>query len=320
MALPTTRVLAVLDLLQSHGRMSGSELAKRVGVDVRTLRRYIVMLEDLGIPLTAERGRHGAYMLIAGFRLPPMMFTNDEAVALSVGMVAARGLGLAESSPAVESVQAKLARVMPEKLKQQVGAFADTVKIDLRPSPGSSGSNAALMRLMAAAQTQQRVDMHYVSSEGEQTERQFDPYGLAYWAGSWYALGMCHLRNDLRSFRLDRIGAIAMVDVHFQRPRDFDALDRLTRNIASMPRGCPIEVLLHTDLEHASKALPLTFGLLEPLDNGVLLHCSADDLGWFARQLAGLPFDFEIRTPAELRVELARCATRLHSLAAIGAK
>src|SRR5690348_2626428 len=151
MALPTTRVLAVLDLLQSHGRMSGSELAERVGVDVRTLRRYIVMLEELGIPITTERGRHGAYLLVAGFKLPPMMFNNDEAVALSVGMVAARGLGLADAAPAVASAQAKLARVMPAALKRHVHANADTVKVDLLPATHTPASNAALTALTTAA-------------------------------------------------------------------------------------------------------------------------------------------------------------------------
>ncbi|MFC5526390.1 helix-turn-helix transcriptional regulator [Rhodanobacter ginsengisoli] len=318
MTKPTTRVLAVLDLLQSHGRMSGSELARRVGVDVRTLRRYIVMLEDLGIPLTAERGRHGAYMLVAGFKLPPMMFTNDEAVALSVGMVAARGLGLAQAAPAVESVQAKLARVMPDSLKQQVGAIADTVKVDLQSAAHAPGSNAALMALTRAAQTRQRVHMSYDSAAGAHTEREFDPYGLAWWAGAWYAVGMCHLRHDLRSFRLDRIGAVNGLDRPFRRPPGFDALDQLLRGIATIPHGRPIEVLLRTDLQTARRAFSLAFGLLEPGDGGVLLRTSADDLAWFARQLAALPFDFEIRTPARLRVALALRAKHLHALAAAG--
>ncbi|MBN8894662.1 MAG: YafY family transcriptional regulator [Rhodanobacter sp.] len=315
MAKPTTRVLAVLDLLQSHGRMSGPELARRVGVDVRTLRRYIVMLEDLGIPLTTERGRHGAYMLVAGFRLPPMMFTNDEAVALSVGMVAARGLGLAEAAPAVESVQAKLARVMPDGVKRHVRAIADTVKVDMLPATIMPTSNAALITLTTAAQAQQRVRMSYDSAQGSHTEREFDPYGLAWRGGAWYALGMCQLRHGLRSFRLDRMGQVTLLDHHFERPDDFDALEHLVQGIAGMPRGRDIEVLLHADLPTARHAFSLGFGLLEPLDRGVLLRSSADDLAWFARQLAAVPFDFEIRTPSALRAELARCAVRLQKLA-----
>lgn len=314
MAFPATRVLAVLDLLQSHGRMSGSELAQRIGVDVRTLRRYIVMLEELGIPITTERGRHGAYMLVAGFKLPPMMFTNDEAVALSIGMVAARGLGLADAAPAVESAQAKLARVMPETLKRHVRAIADTVKIDLRHNVNAPDSNAALIALTTAAQAQQRVHLRY-SAQGVNSERDFDPYGLAYYLGAWYALGMCHLRNDLRSFRLDRVRDVAPLELHFSRPQAFDALDQLMRSIANVPRANTIEILLRTDLKTARNAFSLAFGLLEPSDDGVLLRTSADSLAWFARQLAGLPFDFEIRGPEALRDEVRLRADRLHALA-----
>src|SRR3712207_4792248 len=97
---PSTRVLTVLELLQSYGRMTGPELAERLEVNVRTARRYITMLQDLGIPIEAERGRYGAYRLRPGFKLPPMMFTEDEALALTLGLLAARQIGLAAAAPA----------------------------------------------------------------------------------------------------------------------------------------------------------------------------------------------------------------------------
>src|SRR5690349_25115270 len=97
---PTTRVLAVLELLQTHGRLSGAEMSARLAVDARTLRRYIVTLEEIGIPITTERGRHGGYALMPGFKLPPMMFTEDEALALAIGLQAARSLGFAEAAGA----------------------------------------------------------------------------------------------------------------------------------------------------------------------------------------------------------------------------
>jgi predicted DNA-binding transcriptional regulator YafY len=126
---------------------------------------------------------------------------------------------------------------------------------------------------------------------------------------------MCRLRNDLRSFRLDRVKDVALLDLRFERPAGFDALDQLAHSIATLPRANPIEVLLHTDLKTARNALSLTFGLLELTQGGVLLRSSADSLAWFARQLAGLPFAFEIRTPARLRIELRLCAERLRALA-----
>ena len=319
MTLPTTRVLAVLELLQGHGRMSGTELAARIGVDVRTLRRYIVMLETMGVPITSERGRLGAYLLVAGFKLPPMMFTNDEAVALSIGMVAARGLGLADAAPAIASAQAKLARVMPARLKRQVGAIGDTVRLESRQAINAPASNEALVALTLAAKQQSRVHLRYRSGQGIDSERDFDPYGLACRGGAWYAVGMCRLRNDLRSFRLDRVVTVSVGDGHFEKPAGFDALEQLARSIARMPREHAIEVLLHTDLQAAGAAFGLAFGLLEPMDDGILLRSSADDLAWFARQLAALPFDFEIRTPDALRAELRSHAGRMQALAAAGA-
>ena len=173
---PTTRVLTVLELLQTHGKLSGPELANRLGVDGRTLRRYIGKLEDLGIPVTAERGRYGSYSLIRGFKLPPMMFTEDEAMALSVGLLAARQLGLAEAALAVESAQAKLERVMPAALKNRLRALTETVTLDMRVSPFAS-DNAALLTLSTAAHAHHRVHLHYRSLQGDDTERDFDQAG-----------------------------------------------------------------------------------------------------------------------------------------------
>ncbi|MFY0562498.1 helix-turn-helix transcriptional regulator [Archangium lansingense] len=310
MSRPTTRVLTVLELLQTHGRMSGAELARRLEVDRRTVRRYIAMLEELGIPITAERGRDGSYMLVAGFKLPPMMFTEDEALALSVGLLAARGLGLAEAAPAVASAQAKLERVMPASVKRRVRAVDETVTLDLSRST-APGDNAALVALSAASQAQRRVRLHYRAAEHEETERDFDPYGLAWRGGRWYAVGICHLRNGLRSFRLDRVQSVQPLDVSFTRPEGFDALEHLTLSVATLPRAFAIEVLLKTDLETARRGVFPSFGVLEQVAEGVLLRGQSDDLGWFARELARLPFAFEIKQPDALREDLASCARRL---------
>jgi len=309
---PAARVLAVLDLLQGHGRMSGPELARRIGVDVRSLRRYIAALEDMGVPVASERGRHGGYFLATGFRLPPMMFTNDEAVALAVGMVAARGLGLADAAPAIASAQSKLARVMPASLTRQVHAISETVAVDLRGASSVPASNAPLVALADAARTQQRVHLAYRSGRGEDSERDVDPYGLAFHNGAWYAVGWCHLRGDLRSFRLDRVRAVQPLPVSFGRPEGFDALARLRESIALLPRAYQIAVLLDCDLGAARLVFPTEFGLLEPaVEGGVLLRTSADDLDWFARRLCALPFAFRILEPEPLRAALDAHLRRL---------
>lgn len=313
MARPTTRVLAMLELLQTHARMSGSELAQRLEVDVRTVRRYIAVLEELGIPITTERGRFGAYLLVAGFKLPPMMFTDDEALALSVGLQAARRMGLPEAGVAIESAQAKLERVMPAKLKRRVRAVGEMVSIDLsRGSPRQS--NAGLLALSTAAHAQQRVHLHYRSNDGAGTERDFDPYGLAWRTGQWYVIGMCHLRKGMRSFRIDRVHDVQLLQESFSRPADFDALNYLAASIATIDRAVAVEVLLKTDLRTAREAIRGDIGLLEPQHDGVLLRSRTDDVPWYGRQLARLPFDFEIRSPPELREALRTHAAHLLTL------
>ena len=313
MARPTTRILALLELLQARGSLSGPELARRLEVDERTLRRYIRALEDLGVPVTAERGRHGGYSLVSGFRLPPMMFNNDEALALSLGLVAARGLGLAEAAPAVEGLQAKLGRVMPQALQQQLQALCATVTLEL-PDARERANDAALLQLAAAAQAQQRVWMSYRSEQGEASEREFDPYGLVYRSGRWYVSGWCHLRAGLRSFRLDRIVELRRLETRFERPVDFDAAAHLAQSIVALPRALDVEVLLHAPLEQVAAELRGALGMLVPEGEHTRLHTQTDAPAWFARQLLRLPFDVEVRGPQELRQILRERARRLQAL------
>ncbi|HEX7046284.1 MAG TPA: YafY family protein [Gammaproteobacteria bacterium] len=310
MAHPAARVLAVLELLQAHGRMSGAELARRLEVDGRTLRRYITTLEDLGIPITAERGRYGGYQLVTGFKLPPMTFTNDETLAISLGLLAARSLGLVAAAPAIESTQAKLERVMPANLKRRVRALSETTTLDL--SAGAAATdNIALVALTSAAQARQRVHLAYRAANGSVTAREFDAYGLVYRNGHWYVGGFCHLRKDLRSFRLDRVQEVRLLEATFERPADFDAAKHLTFSIATLPRSLDVEILLHTDLANALSELHESLGLFEPCEEGVLLRAKTDSIAWFARQLARLSFPFEIREPTELRAALREHASVL---------
>jgi predicted DNA-binding transcriptional regulator YafY len=304
---PTTRVLAVLELLQTHGQMAGSDLAARLKVNGRTLRRYIARLLDLGIPIAVEHGRHGGYRLVPGYKLPPLLFTDEEALALSVGLLAARSLGLADANPGVVGAQAKLERVMPASLRRRVRAADETVALDLprRPTPPDG---AALAALTSAAQARRRVVLDYVSAQSAATAREFDPYGLAYRGGCWYAVGHCHLRKGLRSFRVDRIRGVRALDVPFERPASFDALAHVAFSVATIPRRHAVEVFLKTGIDTARRELFPTIGVLEPAEGGVLLRAQADDLAWFARELARLPFAFEVRRPRELRT-----AVRAHA-------
>ncbi len=241
-----------------------------------------------------------------------MMFTDGEALALSVGLLAARGLGLAQGAAAVESAQAKLERVMPASLKRRVRSIDETVTLDLsRSSAGADTATLMLGALSAAARSQTRVRMRYRGARGDEAERDFDAYGLVYRGGRWYAVGHCHLRRGLRSFRLDRVLAVRQLEAGFSKPPGFDALAHLTFSIATLPREFAVEVLLETDLSKAQRELFPAAGVLEETAGGVLLRSQVDDLDWFARELARLPFSFEIRRPAALRRAVRAHARRL---------
>ncbi len=314
MSQPTTRVLALLEMLQEREVTGGAELARTLEVDRRTLRRYIVMLEELGIPIVTTQGRYGGYQVVPGFKLPPMIFSDEEALALAVGLMAARGLGLAQSMPAVASARAKLDRVFPAKLKSRLRAVDESVALELaRPAPVIDQQVLGL--LCTASQERRRVRMTYQSRSDEQTEREFDPYGLVYRTGRWYIVGWCHLRRSLRSFRLDRVVSASSSTVHFERPADFDTLAYLKQSITMIPRAHTVEVLLETDLASAQCALVPYVGVLECVDEGVLLRAQADDLDWIARELARLPFNFSVKSPTALRGAITRISQRLERLA-----
>jgi predicted DNA-binding transcriptional regulator YafY len=315
MSRPTVRVLALLELLQARGSTSGAQLAQALDVDRRTLRRYITTLEELGIPITTSQGRFGGYQLVPGFKLPPLMLTDDEAVALAMGLLAARSLGLGRAMPAVASAKAKLGRVMPERLRGRLNAVDQSVALELTRPVAPIDENV-LGLLTTAAQERRRIHLQYQTPQGLNTQRDFDPYGLVCREGRWYAVGMCHLRKGLRSFRLDRVSAAAAVEARFDRPASFDALAYLKESIAALPRAHQIEVVLATDLATAQREMVSGFGVLEWAGRGVLMRSQADDLDWFALQLARLPFDFRVRSPAALRVAVASMGRRLVRLAA----
>jgi len=332
-AQPVARLLAALELLQTHRRVTGGELAERLQVDRRTARRYVARLIEMGVPIDTDRGRDGAYRLTAGYKLPPMMFSDDEALALALGLVAARDLGLGEARLAVHSALDKLERVMPENLRMRVRSVGRAVRLDLRSTATPSHARA-LATLSEAIQKQQRVRLRYVAPKRERdtgddaaassprkppntTERLFDAWGLAYYTGHWYAVGHCHLRGGQRSFRVDRMAEVQLVGGSFAPPPDFDALDAMRHTMATLPRQHPVEVLLHTTLDEARHELPDDIGTFERVvargAARVRLVGRTDDLAWFARQLARVSFRVEIRKPAALADALRAHAERLLS-------
>ncbi|HLJ81221.1 MAG TPA: YafY family protein [Ktedonobacterales bacterium] len=311
---PTTRVLTVLELLQSRARMSGPELAARLEVDVRTVRRYVTMLQSLGIPIEAGRGRYGAYRLRPGYKLPPLMLTEDEALAVVLGLLAARRLGLAATAPDVEGALAKIERVLPVALRERVQAVQETLVLAVEQE-GVAAERAVVLTLGAATQQSRRVWLRYQAYDGRDTERTVDPYGLVYRAGRWYMAGYCHLREDVRVFRLDRVTSAEPLDETFTRPADFDTLAVVERGIASVPDTWEVVVLLRMSLEKARRRIPAATGHLEETPDGVLFRCYRQELGWVAHLLVGLGCPVVVREPPELRAVLRELAARAIEMA-----
>lgn len=306
---PTTRLLSVLEMLQSRGQMSGAELARRLEVDRRTVRRYIMMLQDMGIPVEAERGPHGAYRLQRGRRIPPLLFTESEAIALTLGLLAIREFRFPVEIAAVESALAKTERVLPEKLLTQARALQETVTFHLDFLP-SRVENNALAILGTAVQQRQRVHLRYRSGANEETERDFDPYGIVFNEGFWYTAGYCHLRKDLRTFRMDRIRGLRTKEEAFDRPQDFNVLEHVLNSLFSRPESEQIEVLMKTTLEHARQVTSPDMGTLEETDEGVIFRRAALHLEWVAFFLMCLDFPVIVRKPNSLREMLQTMATR----------
>jgi predicted DNA-binding transcriptional regulator YafY len=306
---PTTRLLTVLELLQSRGQMSSTELAERLEVDARTVRRYIMLLQDIGIPIEAEMGRHGGYALRPGFKLPPMMFTNDEALALILGLLAVRGLGLTTPSAAIEGATAKLYRVLPEALRDPIQAMQNALVFDV-PVPNQWVQASVLVELGQAVHDAYQVRMVY-QKDDELTERTVDPYGLVNHEGTWYLIGYCHLREGIPNFRLDRIAQVERLPETFTPPPDFDALAYLIQSIQTIPDDWDVEIILKTSHEKAAQAIPIGFGKLEPHSDGVLFRTSVDNLDWFARYLVGLGFPVTVCQPPELRAAFERLSEEI---------
>ncbi|MGC4938344.1 helix-turn-helix transcriptional regulator [Kribbella sp. DT2] len=186
MTRPTSRVLALLELLQGGGTRRVADLAERLGVDERTVRRYAEHLLDLDIPVRSIRGRYGGYRLAPGYRMPPLMLTDDEAVALAIGLVVGRRAGLVPESTASESALAKLRRVLPVRLADRLGALLATSSFTAPPRSATPTDTGILLTIAEAARDRLTVELTYTDRHGRTSTRTISPYGVVGHAGHWY--------------------------------------------------------------------------------------------------------------------------------------
>jgi predicted DNA-binding transcriptional regulator YafY len=292
-------------------RLGGAELARRLGVDERTVRRYAARLAELGIPVTAERGRYGGYRLMPGYKLPPLMFTDDEAAAVVLGLLTAGRLGLPVAGTA--SALAKVQRVLPAALGSRIEALRHTLGFTMRQADVAAPDIGTVLTLAHAAGQRQRVRLRYRSWAGSDSERDLDPYGLVLHSGRWYVTGHDSSSGQTRTFRVDRVRSAQPGEETFEPPADFDAVRQVTTSLAAVPYVYEVEILLGTTMQAARQRIPPSAATLTQADGGVLLQTRAEHLEGVALMLAGLGWPFTIRKPASLRGEVRDLAGRLRA-------
>jgi predicted DNA-binding transcriptional regulator YafY len=314
MSYSTTRVLAVLELLETHGRMRGEVLAERLEVDVRTIRRYVMTLRDRGIPVEMERGRYGGYYLPAGYKRP-LALTEREALSTAWGLLSLgqrhAGIVGGDSRRALVKLAQALSqdtRDMVRSLEQAV-TFADALTHMSEPVDVDH-----LKTVLAAVTSHHQLQMSYHAWSDEMTERIVDPYHVVYREGRWYLVGYCHLRMDQRVFRLDHIHSVILLADIFDPPR-IDALAAVERSIGQVPWRWEYRVQLDLSLEDAARLISRTIADLEQGTCGVIMHGYADDLAVVAHMLAGLRCPLIVLSPAELRGHLLALAEHARSIA-----
>jgi predicted DNA-binding transcriptional regulator YafY len=309
---PTARLLELLELLQAQQLLTGREIADRLGVDRRTARRYVAALQDLGIPIEGQRGVGGGYRIRPGFRLPPLMLTDDEAVVVALGTLAAGRLGLAGSTESVDGALAKIHRVLPDGLRRRVEALEETLDFTASARGAAPVGGETVLLLAEAIRRRRRLRMVYRAYAGEETERDLSPLGLVLHTGRWYLAAFDHGRDDLRTFRVDRIRRPKLVDESaVDSPDGFDAVAYVSTSLARTPWRWDVEVVLDLPFEDAARRVPATLAELIEQEEGTLLRIRVGSLDWAASVLAGLGCAFTIRRPDELRESVRSLAERL---------
>ncbi len=236
MANTATRLITLIMLLQRQPNQKAIDLAKELGVSVRSLHRYMTMLDELGIPVYSERGPHGGFSLVRGYKIPPLVFTPEEAVAVYLGTSMVDEVWGRLYRDAAHGALAKLDNVLPNEQRHEI-AWARRTLIATGMHRGDQNAvTPVLEKLRRATRERRRVQLIYRAyNRPETTDRKFDPYALVHGWGWWYIVGYCHLREAYRSFRVDRIVDLTLLDEAFEVPADFDIHAYLASNPTEQP-------------------------------------------------------------------------------------
>ncbi|MFC8130215.1 helix-turn-helix transcriptional regulator [Streptomyces sp. NPDC057302] len=334
---PTGRVLTLLELLQSGGTRTMAELAERLDVDARTVRRYVHQLMDLDVPVEAVRGRYGGYRLAPGYRLPPLMLGDDEAIAVLLGLVAGRRAGLTTTTAtASETATAKIRRVLPERLARRVDSVLESLAFTEAPGEFAAPDSEVLLTVSDAVRHRRPVSIKYADREGRRSSRTLHPYGVVAHAGRWYVTGADPDIEEDRTFRLDRITDARALTGSFEAPEGLDPTQRVLSGFATAAYRHEVTLRIHGTVEQIRARLPAGVASVEdptsvagaagaadvagaahvaPVDPAVedwrLVELRAERLDWLPAVLASLDRPFVIERPDELRELVIAFSDRL---------
>ncbi|MFD3452855.1 helix-turn-helix transcriptional regulator [Streptomyces sp. NPDC058691] len=326
MSRPTVRVLTLLELLQSGGTRTVAELAERLGVEGRTVRRYVDQLIDLDVPVESVRGRYGGYRLAPGYRLPPLMLSDDEALAVLLGLVAGRRAGLTTTErTASETASAKIRRVLPQHIAHRLDTLLEALAFTDQPGEFNTPDGEVLLTLADAVRHRRPVSIRYTDRGGGRSERTLHAYGIVAHAGRWYVTGKDARLDEDRTFRLDRIADARTLPGSFEAPEDLDPARRVVTAFATAEYRHEVTLRIHGTVAQIRAHLPASVASLEEdapvtgedqaAERWLRAELRAERLDWLPPVLASLDRPFVIERPAELRDMVTAFAGRLASYA-----
>jgi predicted DNA-binding transcriptional regulator YafY len=296
-----TRLITLIMLLQRKPNQKAAELAAELGVSVRTLHRYFAMLDEMGIPIYTERGPTGGFSLVRGYRLPPLVFTPEEAVAVHLGVSLVEEIWGRMYREAARGALATLENVLPDEQRGEVVWARRTLLATGMQRSNPEELAQTLETLRKAARENRQARFAYRGSGRPASERTIDPYGLAHRWGWWYVVGYCHSREEMRTFRLDRIAGLELLDRHFERPEDFDLHSYLAKQ---PPTTALFRARLRFQPAGAQVALENRVNwetLDEQADSSVIVTLAAPNIEWAASTALAYGPIVEVLEPPELR-------------------
>ncbi len=307
----SARLLELLSLLQTPRDWRGAELAERLGVDVRTVRRDIEKLRTLGYPVHAVAGAAG-YRLGAGTKLPPLLLNDEEAVAVAVGLRTAAGGTIAGIEESSLRALAKLEQVLPTRLRHRVAALqAATVTM----AAGTPVVDPEVLTTIAAAiRDHEQLRFDYRTHDGSEIRRAAQPHRLVHTGRHWYLLGWDVERNDWRTYRVDRLRPRIPNGPRFT-PREAPELGEtglVSHGVSTAPYRYRARITLEVSATEAADRIPPTVGVLEAVDeHHCLLHTGADSLDALALYTGLFGFPYRVHEPPELIAHLRELARRM---------